>query len=174
MTLLTRLVNLRWEAVAGSTAYEIRLDGQKVATAGPRARTTRITIPAGSSHTVAIVALPSGTRQRASFQWSSLSEGPPPPPPPEPAKVAPRTYNLGTNDSDPRFCTAGLSRNASGHLADEFSEYDDDGRSLGGRDRNRMVPGLKVANEMDHRGPCDPYTKDGRTFPPWPAESYLR
>ena len=94
---------------------------------------------------------------------------PPPPPPPPPELVAPRTYNKSAG-GDARFCTAGLPRNEHGQPFDKFSTYDENGLSHGGRDPDRQVPGLKPSNEMDGRGPCDPYGP----FPPWPAESYLR
>ena len=94
---------------------------------------------------------------------------PPPPPPPPQGPVAPRTYNKSAG-GDARFCTAGLPRNEDGQPFDRFSTYDDNGLSHGGRDPDRQVPGLKPSNEMDGRGPCDPYGP----FPPWPAESYER
>lgn len=98
------------------------------------------------------------------------SDPPPPPPPPPPAKVAPRTYNTAPGgEPSARFCTTGLPRNTNGRLHDDFSEYDDDGHDLGGR-TTKIVAGLKYANEMDGRGPCDPYG----SFPPWPAGSFER
>lgn len=38
------LVNVRWEPVEGATGWEIRKDGVKVATAGAKARTTRMSV----------------------------------------------------------------------------------------------------------------------------------
>jgi hypothetical protein len=97
-------------------------------------------------------------------------EDPPPPPPPPSGPVAPRTYNTAPGgEPSARFCVAGLPRNQNGRLHDIYSEYDDDGHDLGGR-TTLLVPGLKFANEMDGRGPCDPYG----SFPPWPAESDKR
>lgn len=84
MTLRTSLVSLAWDAVAGSSGYDILLDGVKVANAGSRAKTTRITIPEGSEHRVTIKAQPSGQVQEAKFDWSSISAAPPPPPPSPP------------------------------------------------------------------------------------------
>lgn len=100
-------------------------------------------------------------------------EDPPPPPPPDPTwPIAPRTYNAVLPHLEPsaRFCTTGLPRNANGRLFDQYSEYDDNGLALGGRTEATQVPGLKPANEMDGRGPCDPYG----SFPPWPTDSYIR
>jgi hypothetical protein len=94
-------------------------------------------------------------------------------PVPAPLNVAPRTYNTVPGGADARFCTAGLARNANGRLHDVFSEYDDDGRDLGGR-TDRQVPGLPPANSMDSFGPCDPREWMGQHFPPYPPESYLR
>jgi len=95
-------------------------------------------------------------------------EPPPPPPPPPPSgTVAPRTYNTVANGPDARFCVEGLPRNSRGRRYDIYSEYDDNGLDLGGR-TTLHVDGLKPANEMDGRGPCDPYFN----FPPWPAASY--
>lgn len=82
MTLRLNLVHLAWDQVTGSTNYEIQLDGVKVAIAGPKARTTKITIPEGAEHKVTIKAQPSGTPQEAKFEWSSVVVAPPPPPPP--------------------------------------------------------------------------------------------
>lgn len=101
--------------------------------------------------------------------------GPTPNPDPDPGPlpnpvIAPRTYNgLPNGEPSARFCTAGLPRNARGRLYDDYSEYDDDGRDLGGR-TNFQVDGLKPANEMDNRSPCDFY--NGLTK--WPAGSYVR
>jgi hypothetical protein len=101
-------------------------------------------------------------------------EGPPDPPDPPKPQVAPRTYNgLPGGEPSARFCTAGLPRNAKGRLYDVYSEYDDDGRDLGGR-TNRQVDGLPPADAMDNYGPCDTREWMGRVFPPWPAESYER
>lgn len=80
MTLRTQLVNLAWDAVAGSSGYDILLDGRKVASAGPRARTTKITIPEGLEHLVTIKAQPSGKVQEAKFRWASFVPSTPIPP----------------------------------------------------------------------------------------------
>jgi hypothetical protein len=118
-------------------------------------------------------ALPSARLARAAWRVAALlSPLVPPPPPPPPAKVAPRTYNAALPNLEPsaRFCTTGLSRNGNGRLFDSFSEYDDDGRSLGGRTEDTQVSGLRPANEMNGLGSCDPYLN----FPPWPLDSYKR
>jgi hypothetical protein len=92
------------------------------------------------------------------------------PPDPQPTMVAPRTYNTAPGgEPSARFCTTGLPRNSSGQLYDIYATYDDDGHDLGGRTA-LQVPGLKPANEMDGRGPCDPYGN----FPPWPEGSYAK
>lgn len=110
----------------------------------------------------------------AAIVESAPDPSPPPPlppgPPPPTGPVAPRTYNeVAGGEPSARFCTAGLTRNANGRLHDIYSEYDDDGRDLGGRTSLHVI-GLKPANEMDGRSPCDPYG----SFPPWPPESYAR
>lgn len=105
---------------------------------------------------------------------------PPPPPDPPPARYAPRTYNKA-NFRDAIFCIVGLPRNAQGEYYEPSKpsvRYDENGKSLGGapgdtRDPDRIVPGIKPADQTDGRGPCDPYTHDGRAFPPWPPESFL-
>jgi hypothetical protein len=90
------------------------------------------------------------------------------PPPPPAVKLAPQTYNKGSSGQDARYCTK-----ESGNPDAGGFHYDDGGRSLGGRTGN-PVAGLKPADQMDGREPCDPYTHDGRSFPPWPKESYDR
>lgn len=93
---------------------------------------------------------------------------PPPPPPPSTPKLAPQTYNKGSRGQDARYCTAGLSKDSTGAYVDSGGFcYDGNGLCLGGRSGN-YVPGLKAADEMDGREPCDPYNG----MPPWPAESY--
>lgn len=99
---------------------------------------------------------------------------PPPPPPPPAARLAPRTYNLGGGNQDPRFCvnSPGVTVVASNLYRDEGGyEYNADGLNSGGRwrDRNRIVAGLKPADQMDGRSPCELY--NGMTS--WPADSYL-
>lgn len=112
----------------------------------------------------------------------------PPPPSPDPASYAPRAYNLGGGDQDPRFCLfrpdgqlrAGISLIGADHYRDsQGSEYNGDGMNIGGRwrIRTRMVPGLKPADQMDGRAPCEPYAHDGRAVggsADYPAESYLQ
>jgi hypothetical protein len=96
---------------------------------------------------------------------------PPPPPPPPPPTVlpAPQTYNKGSRGQDARYCIAGLS-NANGVFTDAKGyRYDGQGLELDGRRSGNPVAGLKPADEMDGRDPCDPYNG----MPPWPAGSYL-
>jgi hypothetical protein len=84
------------------------------------------------------------------------------PPPPPVQTLAPQTYNKGSSGQDARYCTR-----ESGNPDGGGFHYDSGGRSLGGRSGN-PVAGLKPADEMDGREPCDPYNG----FPPWPPDSY--
>lgn len=86
--------------------------------------------------------------------------------------VAPQTYNK-SGRGDARYCVAGLPRNGNGRLYDAYATYDDDGLQLGGRSETD-VPGLRYSDNMNDLGPCDGYTEAGKTFPPWPPESYRR
>jgi hypothetical protein len=98
---------------------------------------------------------------------------PEPEPEPEPGKYAPRTYNT-TSRADARFCMKeeyGVTRQGAGYVDQMGATYDESGRDLGARSKD-IVPGLKGADSMDGREPCDPYTQDGKTFPPYPAESF--
>lgn len=89
-----------------------------------------------------------------------------------PALVAPQTYNKSSR-GDARFCTAGLPSDGNGHTHDAYATYDENGLQLGGRSETD-VPGLRYSDNMNGLGSCDGYTEGGRTFPPWPAESYRR
>lgn len=108
---------------------------------------------------------------------------PPPPPPPPPVRWPPRTHNRGAADQDPLFCTKDEYGCVDGwhpvygkvRKGPAGEAYDDKGRDLDGvRVRDRMVPGLKGAEDTDGRGACDPYTHMGRSFPPYPEESFLQ
>jgi hypothetical protein len=111
---------------------------------------------------------------RAMAHLNAIVTGEAPPPPPSPVvRCAPRTYNLGGGNQDPRFCVQapGVAQIGPDHYRDEGgSEYNGDGLNTGGvwRDRNRIVMGLKPADQMDGRAACEPYG----SFPPWPAGSY--
>ena len=83
---------------------------------------------------------------------------------------SPQTYNRGSNGQDARYCVNG---GAGGTDAAGY-RYDSGGRELDGRRTGNKIDVLKPSDEMDGREPCDPYTKDGRSFPPWPPESYQR
>ena len=99
--------------------------------------------------------------------------GPDPEPEPEPGRYAPRTYNT-TSRADARFCMSaeyGVVRQGAGYVDAMGVTYDEGGRDMGGRSKD-IVPGLKGADSMDGREPCDPYTEGGRSFPPYPAESF--
>jgi hypothetical protein len=105
--------------------------------------------------------LPSARLGRAAWRVAALLT-PLVPPPPPPRLLAPQTYNRGSSGQDARYCTK-----ESGNPDGGGFSYDSGGRSLGGRSGN-TVAGLKPADEMDGREPCDPYNG----FPPWPAASY--
>lgn len=85
---------------------------------------------------------------------------PPPPPPPPPVKLNPQTYNKGSRGQDARYCVT----------FDDGFRYDADGREIDGLRSGQFIEGLKPADEMDNRSPCDPYGP----FPPWPEKSYER
>lgn len=101
-------------------------------------------------------------------------EDPPPPPPPPIAKrLAPMTH-YGVPRADARYCVraAGVTDIGGGKFRDEGGfTYSENGLCDGGRS-GKFVSVLKPADSMDGLEPCDGYTKDGRVFPPWPAESY--
>lgn len=112
----------------------------------------------------------------------------PPPDPPDPPPVenkkryAPRTHNLGGRDQDPRFCCKpeyGVVDKGT-HYEDEMGCWYDKEHmfSIGGpggyRDRAYMVPGLKGADSMDGMEPCDPYSANGISVPPYPGDPYLQ
>lgn len=99
----------------------------------------------------------------------------PPDPPPTPTRkfLAPQTYNKGSRGQDAQYCTTGLPRDPNGIPYEPSAPgitYND-GLCNGGRTGD-PVPGLKPADEMDSRGPCDPYTHNDVSFPPWPEQSY--
>ena len=114
---------------------------------------------------------------RSIVEQSEEEPAPEPEPEPEPeppGRYAPRTYNRSAS-GDARFCVEGLPKDSTGAHVDAMGiRYDDGGRDLGGRDGSRVVPGIKSSDMMDDKGPCDPYEWQGRSFPPWPPESYLR
>ena len=116
-------------------------------------------------HDAACVSAPPPPTSTSSTTTSSTTTGPT-------MVVAPQTYNK-SGRGDARFCTAGLPRNGNGRLYDAYATYDDNGLQLGGRSEAE-VPGIRFSDNMNDLGPCDGYTENGRTFPPWPAESYRR
>jgi hypothetical protein len=67
----------------------------------------------------------------------------------------------------------GVRREGAGYVDAMGVRYDEAGRDLGGRTKD-IVPGLKGANSMDGKEPCETYTNEGRTFPPYPAASFER
>jgi len=102
---------------------------------------------------------------------------PPPPPPPSPPPTAPRLAPMThytVPRADARYCvrSPGVTLRADGKYVDEGGyTYSENGLCDGGRS-GKFVAELKPADSMDGLEPCDGYTKDGRTFPPWPAASY--
>jgi hypothetical protein len=118
--------------------------------------------------------LPSARLAKAAWRVAAALHplsAPPPPPPPPPTNVAPRTYNGMPDGTEPnaRFCVTGLPTEGA-YRRDAFTRYDEEGRDVDGGRSNKQVAGLKPANQMDGRGPCDAYGP----FPPWPAQSYER
>ena len=105
--------------------------------------------------------------------------GHPPPvitPPPVPVVekwMAPQTINpeMGGNA---RFCPTGLPMRGDRYYEPSSPgvTYNSDGLCDGGR-TERMIDGLRGTRSMDDATICG-YTYQGRTFPPWPAESYLK
>lgn len=56
MAAAVTLLRIRWDGVPGATGYEIVVDGRRVATTGPKARTTNVSV--GQATKVAVVDLP--------------------------------------------------------------------------------------------------------------------
>lgn len=82
--------------------------------------------------------------------------------------------HYGVPRADARYCVraAGVTDIGGGKFRDEGGfTYSENGLCDGGRS-GKFVSVLKPADSMDGLEPCDGYTKDGRVFPPWPAESY--
>lgn len=50
------LATVRWDGIVGATGYEIRVNGVAVATAGARARTSRVSV--SDATTIEVVDLP--------------------------------------------------------------------------------------------------------------------
>ena len=82
--------------------------------------------------------------------------------------------HYGVPRADARFCvhSPGVVEFAPNHWRDEGGfTYSENGLCDGGR-TGKFIAELKGADSMDGLEPCQGYTKDGRTFPPWPAASY--
>lgn len=135
------------------------------------------TNPTTPSALIAQVAAELGLR---AYEAESHEPPPPPPPPPPTKRYAPRTHNLGNRDQDPRFCC----RPEYG-VVDKGDHYEDEmgckytkepyGTNPDGtRDRTYIVPGLKGADSMDGMEPCDPYSANGISVPPYPGDPYLQ
>ena len=56
MTVRVSLVTVHWEPVAGATGYEISVNGAKVATAGVKARSSKLSV--GEDTLISVVDLP--------------------------------------------------------------------------------------------------------------------
>ena len=158
-----KTITLAWDPVAGAEGYLFYADGKAVSRTFDPSRNS-VRFGKGPAHFRV---------EAVRFSVVDADEWPdaaPPPPPPPPPQIAPRTYNK-VPSADARFCIAGLTRGTDGYYHDVFSKYDENGLDAdGGRTSDTQVPGLKPANEMDDRGPCDFY--DGMTA--WPAGSYER
>jgi hypothetical protein len=158
-----KTITLAWDPVPGADGYLFFADGKQVSRTFDTSRTSARFGKGPASFAVQAVAFT--VVDQGAYPHTS-----PPPPPPPPPSVAPRTYNK-VPSADARFCVTGLTRGADGLYHDAFSRYDENGLDFdGGRSKDTQVPGLKPADEMDGRGPCDPYGP----FPPWPAGSYER
>lgn len=102
-----------------------------------------------------------------------------PPPPTNTKRYAPRTHNLGGRDQDPRFCMKpeyGV-KDMTTHYEDEMGcKYDKEHglNTDGTRQRDYMVPGLKGADSMDGMEPCDPYSANGISVPPYPGDPIMQ
>lgn len=93
---------------------------------------------------------------------------------------APRTHNRGGHDQDPRFCCkpeygvkviddpihGRVYQDMMGCIYDLEHMMNLDGL----RDRNFIVSGLKGADSMDGMEPCDPYSANGISVPPYPGD----
>lgn len=67
MGLRVELVSVRWDGVEGATGYEIRVGGKTVATAGGKARSTRVSVTGES--VITVVDLP-GRRVEQELRFS--------------------------------------------------------------------------------------------------------
>lgn len=117
-------------------------------------------------------------------------EHPTSPPVPEPPQIppptlgkryAPRAYNLGNRDQDPRFCCRPeygvktvthplhgvVFQDEMGCIYDMDHMFNLDGQ----RDRRYTVDGLNAADNMNQLEPCDPYISEtGLHVPPYPGD----
>jgi hypothetical protein len=118
---------------------------------------------------------------RAHLDEASVPTPQPPNPPTLGKRYAPRTYNLGNRDQDPRFCcrpeygvqTTTHPQHGLVYIDEMGCIYDMDHMfNLDGlRDRNYRVDGLNAADNMNQLEPCDPYNSDtGLHLPPYPGD----
>lgn len=137
------------------------------------------TNPTTPSSLIGQVAAELGLRAHAAEQGQTTP--PPPPPPPDNTKkrYAPRTHNT-TSRGNARYCMKpeyGVVDHGS-YFEDEMGvRYSKEPSGLddsGLRDDSYIVPGLKGSDSMDGLEPCDSYTIDGHTYPPYPGDPYLQ
>ena len=99
------------------------------------------------------------------------------PPPDLPnAMMAPQTINP-EGGSDAKYCVKHLPWDERRQRHFEPSNpgitYNTDGLCDGGRTNDRVIDGLRGSRSQDGADICG-YEYKGRSFPPWPAESYLK
>lgn len=97
-------------------------------------------------------------------------------PPPVQKMAAPQTINP-EGGSDARYCVRDLPTEPNSDIHYEPSDpairYDSDGLCLGGRTKDRVIPGLRGARSVDGADYCG-YSYNDKSYPPWPEESYLK
>ena len=140
------------------------------------------TNPTTPSSLIGQVAAELGLRAYAAEQGQTTPPPPPvDPPPPDNTKkrYAPRTHNT-TSRGNARYCMKpeyGVVDHGS-YFEDEMGvRYSKEPSGLddsGLRDDSYIVPGLKGSDSMDGLEPCDSYTIDGHTYPPYPGDPYLQ
>jgi hypothetical protein len=103
---------------------------------------------------------------------------PKPPDPPYPVRpmAAPQTINP-EGGSDAKYCVKDLpwdrDRNCYYEPSNPGITYNSDGLCNGGRTNNRVIPGLRGSRSQDDADICG-YVYQGKSYPPWPEESYLQ
>ena len=96
--------------------------------------------------------------------------------PPTGRMMAPQTINP-EGGSDAKYCVKDLPYDNTRLRYYEPTEpgitYNSDGLCDGGRTKDRVISGLRGSRSQDNADICG-YEYQGRSFPPWPAESYLK